>query len=332
VLLSTLLSLLFIDSSESYDGFDWYTPSFLISISWPGTIGQTTEGRIEGFLGLAFGFSPWAWPQSSWWIEEPINIASVIIALLLLSATASFIIPAKWSMKSLPASRPIPLRGRITAALINGFIAAALVAGAIETAGYDVIPVLDALGWLAPVQQWGNQQTHHQSYFTYSTYERLMPTWGVWALASWLTVALIVIPVALFSLVAGAFWPIPSNRYWQTERRTLIYTFVGLAMISASTLLCDKDAENYRHSVHFLGGWFSVWLIGWWVMTWAWLSRTALFFMLRRHDLAQSDPDNPTCFACGYNLTGSLMGKQTKCPECGTPISERLLSRAVVTS
>ncbi|XAL99979.1 hypothetical protein OT109_01065 [Phycisphaeraceae bacterium D3-23] len=325
ILLCVLMSLLFIGNLYYSDAVPWWSPSFLIYSGWPGwpgVIGETAASRLHGFLGLDFDAYGWRRGPAAWWIQEPLNIAAIVVSVLLIVATALFIIPAQGSAKNLPASRPIPLRGRITAALVNGFIAAALFAGIIETTGFDVIPVLDKLGWLVPAQP---QNINSYGYY-YPPPDRLMPTWGIWSMASWLSTSLIALPVAPASIGVGIFWPPPRDRYWQTERRTLIYTVLGLAMIAASSALCDDDPDNYTYHEHFLGGWFSVWLVGWWVLTWAWLSRTALFFMLRRHDLALTDPDNPACFACGYNLRGSIMAKQTKCPECGTPISERLMA------
>ena len=228
ILLCVLMSLLFIGNLYYSDAVPWWSPSFLIYSGWPGVIGETAASRLHGFLGLDFDVYGWRTGPAAWWILEPMNLASIAVSVLLIAATALFIIPAQGSAKNLPASRPIPLRGRITAALVNGIIAAALFAGVIETTRFDVVPALDGLGWLTPATQ---------SY--YPPPNRFTPTWGIWSMASWLIAFLVALPVALGSLAVGIFWPAPSDRYWQTERRTLIYTLLGLSMIAAASALCD---------------------------------------------------------------------------------------------
>ena len=61
------------------------------------------------------------------------------------------------------------------------------------------------------------------------------------------------------------------------------------------------------------------------VLVWVAAVRTWLLFRYRAFEQAETEP---VCFACGYDLRGSIPAGATHCPECGMRISAELLAKA----
>jgi len=119
------------------------------------------------------------------------------------------------------------------------------------------------------------------------------------------------------------------DRYWQLERVSRGVLCAAFALlITSSTIWLLRD-------MHLLRGFDndavrSADFAAWTCLVWAMGCRTRLLFRLRKHEKLknQHDLENPECFACGYNLRGSVMAGSKRCPECGVSISRELLKRA----
>lgn len=115
------------------------------------------------------------------------------------------------------------------------------------------------------------------------------------------------------------------DRYWKLERLTRRFALAALAIwVWTGVHAWFGEAEDVYEDGYTAG------VLCTFVLLWAVGVRALLLLQLRRYERVRDDTDEPICFACGYDLRGSLPAGAVSCPECGTPIAKRLLDRAEV--
>ena len=202
-----------------------------------------------------------------------------------------------------------------------GLVMTALVAGAIDIFDYNT-PIADFFaeqGWLPSGATGGGL-------YSMGWYDNIYwPDWGIAARVSWVCTLGGVFGFGLIAWIVLSLVPLGRDRYWQAERWTLVFTLLGAVLVAVGLLGLNVDHgyggyRDYSGLEVFLGGLYTTFVVGLFMLTWAWSCRTGLFLMLRRYENAVNDPDNPVCFACGYDLRGTNV---SQCPECGAAIKHR---------
>ncbi|MEM9420775.1 MAG: hypothetical protein AAGA25_17245 [Planctomycetota bacterium] len=129
------------------------------------------------------------------------------------------------------------------------------------------------------------------------------------------------------------FGVVRRDRYWRLERITR-YVGLGAAIVFVASLiggLHNRWAWGYNYWALGIGSsvWPTVWFSSSTALLWAVSCRVWLLFRLtvyQRQRIA-SMIDSPECFACEYDLTGSLRGCATRCPECGVAVPAQVIER-----
>ena len=57
------------------------------------------------------------------------------------------------------------------------------------------------------------------------------------------------------------------------------------------------------------------------VLFWAWACRVRLLFQLERYRIEAIDNPEQICYACGYDLRGTIAAERNQCPECGAAVT-----------
>jgi hypothetical protein len=311
-----LISLLFFPNDGTYD--NWLQSTNLLIYALTGD-GEYSEMRLHGVFGMMLPAYNWAELFTDRFFS-PSNIASAVTVFCLLILIALYVIPESGDTKNLPATRGLHLRCKVVSALMVGLGMTALIAGLLDIFELqdELIDVFDEYGMISisnPTSPW--------SYID----QIYMPGYGIAKPVSWGTTLAGVFGFGLVVWLAMTFIPLGRDRYWQAERWTLIFTLLGLAL--ATFGLCGmifRDAWYSRHAGMeiFLGGYYTTWVVGLVMLTWAWSCRTAMFMMAKRYENAAIETDEPSCFACGYDLR---MLASDKCPECGTQVNAKLLAK-----
>ncbi|MGB0769030.1 MAG: hypothetical protein ACPGYV_15135, partial [Phycisphaeraceae bacterium] len=240
--------------------------------------------------------------------------AAFVAVILIAAALCLFMIPQSGQTKTMPAMRGMHTRAKIVFSLTIGLLGASAVAGLIDALGVDVVPMLVELGVLPPPNN------------TFSRFYQpsFAPSDGILSVVSLISLSLLILPTAAVAFFLMSITTLGRDRYWQVERWTLLLTLAGLGLVVFSVVFVEEDAYSYYYHDHFLGGCYSAWFVGWAVLTFGWTCRTMLLMMMRQYEKAIADSDEPICFACGYDLR--ILTGET-CPECGTPVSVKLLAK-----
>ena len=310
----------FFEFSYSHDGiFEFNT---IVRIFFFNYGSDVIDSRLHGVFGLQLLFEPFGRLHIGGIdLPEAIDLAGGCLVLLLALLALLFVVPSSGKASDLPARRAVHGRARLTTALVIGFFTTALIACSIDILGLNdtVSEWLNDIGWLPDTTHW-----HPFGSYAYLSYE---PDYGIAKHVSWITTVGLTLVSGVAAWAFMTFVQVGRDRYWQSERWTMILSIAGgammvLAMIGLHT--GDTDHEKYLHLEIFLGGSYSALIVGLFVLTWAWTCRTCLFLMVRRYEKAMVDPSNPQCFACGYSLHGLT---SSKCPECGTPVHPTVLNK-----
>lgn len=95
------------------------------------------------------------------------------------------------------------------------------------------------------------------------------------------------------------------------SQRWLILLALLLTQTSETSrmLLNYQDGNPWLHALAFAGVLLTPILC------------TLAYYLLNR-DTVSEEPPYTDCRSCGYNLTGTLRGQRSECPECGHPVSD----------
>ena len=310
VLWTFFLSLIWVETDYS----TFWTPAFLLLNLIGGSGFDAVWLRLHGVFGLNLhDYSYTAWSPVGYWID-PLFASATISTILLVGSVLAFTIPERGQAKNLPATRGIHLRGKLATSLLLGMALTATAAGAIDLASIDLKPTFNEIGWLPHVSGW---------YFggPILTY---FPDGAIAKPITWISVVCGVLVFGTFAWLLVTFVRPGRDRYWHAERWTLIFTLLGLCLTTLGLFGMKSDTWVYRELEVFLGGCYSTFIIGLFLLTWAWTCRTVLFMMMKRYEKAAVDSDEPACFACGYDLR---MLTTDKCPECGTSVHPEVIHK-----
>lgn len=272
----------------------------LISGSYPGIEGLA----MQGVLGFDFGYDGWN-----------NTLPTLATIALLIGAIALFIAPQSNSAKYLPAMRGLHLRAKLSIAFVTGVTATALLAAMLDILHINLLPLFDQTG-LMPTHGWTYSWRYKPTDYS--------PSSGIISLVSLGSLFISIIGAGTITFGVMSFATLGRDRYWQSERWTLLLTLCGIFLILVSGLFLRDDYFDYRNNEQFLGGCYTAWICGWLVLTYAWTCRTMLLMMMMKYEQAAVDADQPICFACGYDLR---MLESDRCPECGTSVHPVVLKK-----
>ncbi|MEM9346987.1 MAG: hypothetical protein AAGB26_10265 [Planctomycetota bacterium] len=310
---SFFLSLVLLPGDFDY----WLTPDFM---AWHTVFGSDAEHlklRLHGVFGLYFEGSIWHdWDE----FEDmfyPIHLGAFSCIATLATLIACYVVPASGKSISFLAIRGIHTRGKITASIVLGLMVAGSFAGLVDMFDIDIDSFfvdtgIHAITSNVPPPPVGPLSIDYR------------PQSGIAHPISWVSVVLVMTLVGFFALLTLSYAFIGGDRYWQAERWTLIYSVLGLTMIVTSLFGIEENYWVYRSCDRYLGGCYSMFVVGWFGLVWAWSCRTILFLMMKRYEQAAIKAEQTTCFACGYDLQ---MLTSDHCPECGIGITEELLQK-----
>jgi len=145
-----------------------------------------------------------------------------------------------------------------------------------------------------------------------------------------------LLPPVRWLLVLGTivsaigFWIAVLRRelYWRLERLTRYVGLISGSLWVGAMVLYFSGAGGYRY---VMGGdvWRTVWFSAFTALLWAASCRVWLLFRLVKYEKMRmvKMAESPECFACEYDLTGSLRGGVMRCPECGTRVPLEVAER-----
>ena len=131
----------------------------------------------------------------------------------------------------------------------------------------------------------------------------------------WPGVVILLLACGFWAAVLSVSWSY-STRYWQFERMTLALLVIGAAIIAATEVLRFK-LPSFPERPLEVDGRYTAAVLAATVMLWAWGCRILLLFRLRGFEQMRN---SVACYACGYDLRGTLAAERRACPECGAPI------------
>lgn len=260
----------------------------------------------------------WGWPrirywwyynvgaiqQCLWWVAGAIGLPVALIGGVL-----GFVGVRPNLSKSLPAKR----RPSWSA------LAFATLAGALVLSGLAMVS-LHLTGWLEVWDEaWENAVVRG---FTTRLTPGLMawPPHMVWLLI----VSVLPVIVALWFLV------IRREIYWQLERMTRMVGLASFGLFVFSLLAAVSDVgRGGGYWGMRLNVWPTVWFSASTALLWAASCRVWLLFRLVKYEKQRMAmmTESPVCFACEYDLSGSLRGGVRRCPECGVAVPGEVVER-----
>ena len=307
------LSLVLLPGDFEY----WWSPDFMAWYTIFGPDADHLKMRLHGVLGLYFEGSFWERWEGLEDALYPIHLAAFCSITMLIILIACYVVPKSGKTIGLLAIRGVHTRGKITASIVLGLMATAAFAGVIDIFqvnidSFFIDTSIHSATSNVPAPPFGPLDIEYR------------PQSGIAHPISWISVLLIMLIVGFFALLTLSYALIGGDRYWQAERWTLVYSLLGLVMILTSIFGIQEDHWAYRSCDQYLGGCYSMFIVGWFAIVWAWTCRTIMFMMVRRYEEAALKGEETTCFACGYDLQ---MLTSNRCPECGIGIKTELLEK-----
>ncbi|MEM6505355.1 MAG: zinc ribbon domain-containing protein [Planctomycetota bacterium] len=308
----TLISVLFLPYQG---GRENWLRSVNLLVSTLSSEDDVSSLQLHSVFGMDLNDQNWVGLDTDSLIS-PLDIMSVIWLAVIILLVVGYTVPEAGQAKNLPATRGIHQRARIVAALVIGLGATALVAGVLNFLGLndELIDFFHNQGWVS-VSGFGWSGPDYA------------PSYGIAKPVSWTATYFGIFSFGLAAWLVFTFLPLGRDRYWQAERWTLIFSLVGLSLaISGLIGIAWNQDEflDYDWMEVYLGGAYATWVVGISILAWAWTSRTIMFMMIRKYEEAAVNTETPTCFACGYDLR---MLTSDRCPECGSPINPKLLTK-----
>lgn len=234
-------------------------------------------------------------------VSEPYQFTFIAIGWLALAVlSAALFLPWRTEGASiLPARRKLSRRACVGA----GFAASHTGIGFIAALLYGMGKWND--WWHAPIRDWTRSSSSLPLLAS-------IPRWLVAALAG-------LAVLAAFTAIGAVVLRFVSRhrqQYWQLERITLGLILASLVLWIVARALDPMWSvrfwRNYRYDPIR-----TALAMAWTTLMWSWGCRIRLLFLLRRYEQA---PEDQSCFACGYDLRGTISAGRKLCPECGAAI------------
>jgi hypothetical protein len=276
----------------------WWLPTHVVRLALDAVfdIGPTAGGLV-GVLGYVF--------RNRSLGAEYVTAVALIVAFFV-AAHWLFLRLGRHSLADYPARRMPTATAAIAAGFMAALLTMSLAATVLETCGYWPHFVLS---WLNVAEGLAARfQPVQYSLANFSDELILVPS-----------LALLAVAWALWHVVFSIFWR-RRERFWQYERMTFWQT-IGGAVLTVTALLAQLATRANRGDHLAMDGYYTGLTLGGTVLLWAWGCRVITVFRLRRFERS---PVGAICAGCGYDLTGTLMGKRTECPECGANIPEEV--------
>jgi predicted RNA-binding Zn-ribbon protein involved in translation (DUF1610 family) len=283
------------------DSGSWWFPDVFVRYAFSGMTGGDSlnmgDQSLDGVLGAERKLLVnWGEPN---WIYFPI----VFLLLAVLGGSGwMFLFSGSNVSSRLPARRKFSLFTVIACALMFALLTVGLVSGTLEHLEYWVwfldLPYMLAnnrFTWSA--SQWAEQA----SMFPASIL--LVGAWMAWTSILWV-------------------FRKRKQRYWQFERITLWMMIPAMILLFTPWLL---DMLNWQPLIkswrNVPDGLYTTRVFAATVLLWAWGCRVILLFQLERYRMQTIDNPDQICFACGYDLRGTISADRHQCPECGAAVT-----------
>lgn len=220
-------------------------------------------------------------------------LAGGLVVLAALSAWMFLALGRQW-LRELPAKRRPTTRGILASSLMAGTLSAAGIALLLDTLGAWDWVVLGAPRFLLKLAGLGPFAPDGASV--------------------WPGLVILFLGCVFWAAVFSASWAY-STRYWQFERMTLGLLVVAAAIVLL-TITLRFQLPVFTPATE-IDGRYTAAVLATTVLLWAWGCRVLLLFQLKHFERMRN---SVACYACGYDLTGTLAAKRRDCPECGTGI------------
>lgn len=262
----------------------------------------------------------WGWPGVRWnWYGVQTarfwawwSVGAFGVPVLLAGAVVGFVGVRPSSGRRLPAKRR---PSWIASSIAAGF-------GGLSLAG-AVLMVLHLADWLEPWIDAATKRFVHPLGLPQSS--RHNP--GVW---SWPPHVVWLIAAGVPPAFAGLWFGVLRREvYWRLERMTRYVGLLALALLVVSLVAGLRRLgpwDTYWEIDLVL--WPTVWFSAATALLWAAACRVWLLFKLVRYEQKRAAmmTTSPVCYACDYDLSGSLDGGATRCPECGVAVPAEVLA------
>lgn len=110
-----------------------------------------------------------------------------------------------------------------------------------------------------------------------------------------------------------------ADRYWILEKVSRWYAAIACIVAIVAIGLGELDATQVLGRRE---GYLSAQVLCTIVLTWALGCRVWLLFLLQKYRRGTTGNE---CFACGYDLRGTIAADRKECPECGTTVPDTLM-------
>ncbi len=271
------------------------------------------EHGLDGVFGL-FSGSRYSFHRSL----MPYILLPAAATLTLLVATLFYLLPTRSTSKLLPAMRRPTWLSLATLTFMLSLLLTGVVWAVLDYL-FQVEEILDPLVG-QPTHRIGVPEGFFHNHYGYAS--NIYLAWWSFPLFAGCIFILAFLACGTMVLLRNRG---QRQRYWQHERDTRMVLLLGLGVALACVVLVEV-ANAYSDWTYFDwedSGTYTAVLIGLFVALWAFGCRVVLLLMLGRYERAAENLDEPICFACGYDLRGTL-GHGHACPECGQPIPARL--------
>jgi len=222
------------------------------------------------------------------WIDGVVILFGVLVGIY---ASASLLgLLSRSQKQALPARKELTQMQIVFVALASGALLACLAS--------LVIGFLSPMIWSAFIYlEWPNPSNSG-----FSNYPTIWP---------FIALALVLAVPAYFA------WQklfVRIQRFWKIEFITSVLSFSSFVILAWSYWAAHEWVYHEDAVLQPMFYSASIFL-------WAFGLRVWLLFRLKRFERdALKHREEPECFACGYNLRGTILAQGKTCPECGAPI------------
>lgn len=263
------------------------------------------DAGFDAVWGYEFSFygrastSDWVW-----WGCFSFGVPALLITLIV-----GFLGIRKNTTKLLPAKRQL-----------SGFAFVCVVLANSMMLGGVAVMVLHLTGVLKLWEEAAQQVSNPQNLFAFSK-----PT-----LFSWPPhIAWILILAFVPSAVMLWFLIVRRETYWQLECVTRWIAISSGILLTVALIAGITGRFDDGYYALYITVWRTVWFSASTALLWAAACRVWLLFRLVKYEKQRVAmmTESPVCFACEYDLSGSLRGGVRRCPECGVAVPGEVVER-----
>lgn len=286
----------------------------IVAFFWSGDTGWFSDDAgldsVWGWDGYSLRYGPFSLADWLWWAAGGLGIP-----LSMALCVFGFVGVRQINARRWPARSRLSWGARVCASAIGGL-----------AIGGFVLMVLHLSGALYGWSQAIINSQHAPGY--YGTIRREVWQWPPQTI--WLLV------VSIIPAAAGVWLAVLRREvYWQLERTTrYVGLFAAMLLVVSLVLGLSRVGGWGDYWGLRLELWATVWFSASTALLWAAACRVWLLFRLVKYEKQRVAmmTVSPVCFACEYDLSGSLRGGSTRCPECGVAVPPEVVQRFAAVS